>query len=64
MLEAKDDALIDRIKRKGANSLADFLVLADVARLDKAADAGLFRPRRSASLNRDVPANLQESKVL
>ena len=64
LLEAKDDALIERIKREGANSPADVLVLADAARLDKAADAGLFRPSLSASLNRDVPANLRESKGL
>ena len=64
LLEAKDDALIERIKREGANSPADVLVLADAARLDKAADAGLFRPSRSAALNRDVPANLRDSKGL
>ena len=64
LLEAKDDALIERIKREGANSPADVLVLADAARLDKAADAGLFRPSRSASLSRDVPANLRDSKGL
>jgi len=64
LLEAKDDALIERIKREGSNSPADVLVLADAARLDKAADAGLFRPSRSAALNRDVPANLRDSKGL
>ena len=62
LLEAKDDALIERLRNEGANSPADVLVLVDAARLDKAADMGLFQPTRSASLMRDVPANLRDSR--
>lgn len=62
LLEAKDDALIERVKREGSNSPADVLVLADAARLDKAADMGLLRPTPSAALQRDVPLNLRDSK--
>ncbi|MFM7237358.1 MAG: extracellular solute-binding protein [Cyanobium sp.] len=62
LLEAKDDALIERLRNEGANSPADVLVLVDVARLDKAADMGLFQPTRSASLIRDVPLNLRDSR--
>ena len=62
LLEAKDDALIERLRSEGKNSPADVLVLVDAARLDKAADMGLFQPSRSASLMRDVPANLRDSK--
>jgi iron(III) transport system substrate-binding protein len=62
LLEAKDDALIERLRNEGANSPADVLVLVDAARLDKASDLGLFQPTRSASLSRDVPVNLRDSK--
>ena len=62
LLEAKDDALIQRVRSEGAKSPADVLVLVDAARLDQAADLGLFRPSRSATLLRDVPANLRDSK--
>ncbi len=62
LLEAKDDALIERLRSEGRNSPADVLVLVDAARLDKAADMGLFQPARSASLMRDVPLNLRDSK--
>ena len=62
LLEAKDDALIQRVRSEGRNSPADVLVLADAARLDQAADLGLFRPSPSAALLRDVPLNLRDSK--
>ncbi|MCT0207451.1 extracellular solute-binding protein [Synechococcus sp. CS-1332] len=62
LLEAKDDALLERLKSEGKNSPADVLVLVDAARLDAATDQGLFRPVRSAALQRDVPANLRDSQ--
>ena len=62
LLEAKDDALIERLRAEGKNSPADVLVLVDAARLDKAADLGLFRPMPSAALLRDVPLSLRDSK--
>jgi iron(III) transport system substrate-binding protein len=62
LLEGKDDALIERLRTEGKNSPADVLVLVDAARLDKAADLGLFQPARSASLLRDVPLSLRDSK--
>ena len=62
LLEAKDDALIERVRAEGRNSPADVLVLVDAARLDKAADMGLFRPTTSAALRRDVPANLRDGQ--
>ena len=62
LLEAKDDALIERLKSEGTNSPADVLVLVDAARLDFATDQGLFQPSRSAALQRDVPANLRDSR--
>ncbi|MFM7087639.1 MAG: extracellular solute-binding protein [Cyanobium sp.] len=62
LLEAKDDALIERLRSEGESSPADVLVLVDAARLDKAADMGLFQPIRSTSLLRDVPVNLRDSR--
>ena len=62
LLEAKDDALIERLRSEGANTPADVLVLADAARLDKAASLGLFRPSRSAELQKDVPAHLRDAQ--
>jgi len=62
LLEAKDDALIERVRTEGKNSPADVLVLVDAARLDKASDMGLFRSSPSATLMRDVPLNLRDSK--
>ncbi|MFZ9850076.1 MAG: extracellular solute-binding protein [Vulcanococcus sp.] len=62
LLEAKDDALIQRVRSEGSKSPADVLVLVDAARLDQAADLGLFKPMPSATLMRDVPLNLRDSK--
>jgi len=62
LLEAKDDSLIERLRNEGTSSPADVLVLVDAARLDRAADMGLFQPARSAALRRDVPANLRDSR--
>ena len=62
LLEGKDDALIERLRSEGSRSPADVLVLVDAARLDKASDLGLFRPIRSATLLRDVPADLRDSR--
>ena len=62
LLEGKDDALIERLRSEGSRSPADVLVLVDAARLDKAADLGLFQPARSASLMRDVPLSLRDSR--
>jgi iron(III) transport system substrate-binding protein len=62
LLEAKDDALIERLRSEGDKSPADVLVLVDAARLDRAADMGLFQPARSTALTRDVPVGLRDSK--
>jgi iron(III) transport system substrate-binding protein len=62
LLEAKDDALIERLRSEGRNSPADVLVLVDAARIERATSLGLFRPTRSASLTRDVPPQLRDSQ--
>jgi iron(III) transport system substrate-binding protein len=62
LLEAKDDALIERLRSEGPNTPADLLVLVDAARLDKATRMDLFQPSQSATLDKDVPANLRDSE--
>ena len=62
LLEGKDNALIERLQSEGANSPADVLVLADAARLAKAASMDLFQPTRSATLEQEVPANLRDDQ--
>ena len=62
LLDAKDDALIQRLAKEGADSPADVLILADAARLDRATGMDLFQPIESETLNRSVPADLRDSK--
>ena len=62
LLEAKDDALIQRLQAEGSGSPADVLVLVDAARLDRAADLGLFKPLKSPQLLREVPAQYRDSR--
>ena len=62
LLEAKDDALIQRLQQEGENSPADLLILADAARLDRATDMGLFQPIVSEQLETAVPVDLRDSR--
>ena len=62
LLEAKDDALIERLNTEGENSPADVLILADVARLDRAAGMNLFQTVDSDALNQAVPSDLRDSQ--
>lgn len=62
LLEAKDDALIQRLRTEGETSPADVLILADAARLDQATDLGLFQPVRSEKLDAAVPETLRDPK--
>jgi iron(III) transport system substrate-binding protein len=60
LMEGKDNALIERLRREGQRSPADLLVLVDAARLQRASDLNLFQPIRSQALDRDVPASLRD----
>jgi iron(III) transport system substrate-binding protein len=62
LLEAKDDALIQRLQAEGSGSPADVLVLVDAARLDRAADLGLFKTLKSPQLLREVPVQYRDSR--
>ena len=63
LMEGKDNALIERLRREGKRSPADLLVLVDAARLQRASDLDLFQPVRSAALERDVPAALRDPQA-
>ena len=62
LLEAKDDALIERLKQEGQDSPADVLILADAARLERASQQGLFRAIDSKILEQAVPTDLRDSE--
>ncbi len=61
-IEAKGDALIERIKNEGANSPADVFVTVDAGRLWRADQAGLFQPVNSKVLDQRIPSNLRHPK--
>ncbi|MEM9148312.1 MAG: Fe(3+) ABC transporter substrate-binding protein [Pseudomonadota bacterium] len=58
-IEAKADALIERMKAEGANSPADVLLTVDAGRIWRAAEAGLLSPVESTVLDSQIPAHLR-----
>ena len=60
LLEAKDDALIQRLRSEGDNTPADVLILADAARLDRAANLDLFQVVSSNTLKQAIPETLRD----
>ena len=64
LIEAKGDALIERMQAEGESSPADVFITVDGSRLARAVDAGLFQPITSDALNAAVPANLRSSDAL
>ena len=60
LIEAAGISLIERLKREGANSQADVILLVDAARITNAAKANLLQPINSESLKNDVPENLRD----
>jgi len=59
-IEAKEDALIERIRNEGAHSPADVLITTDAGRLWRAQQLGLFQTVDSATLNARVPSNFRD----
>ena len=59
-IEGKADELIERMRAEGANSPADVLLTVDTTRLERAKDAGVLQPAKSAVLEERIPANLQD----
>ena len=60
LIEAAGISLIERLKREGANSQADLILLVDAARITNAAKAGLLQSISSNSLEKNVPSNLKD----
>jgi iron(III) transport system substrate-binding protein len=60
-VEGKEDELIERLKREGANSPADVFLTSDVARLQDAKEAGLFARADSNALGGRVPAAYRDA---
>ncbi|MDH3660877.1 MAG: Fe(3+) ABC transporter substrate-binding protein [Alphaproteobacteria bacterium] len=59
LIEAKGDALIERLVAEGDASPADVFITADASRLSRAVEAGLFQPILSDALSAAVPKNLR-----
>ncbi|MGH1478021.1 MAG: Fe(3+) ABC transporter substrate-binding protein [Geminicoccales bacterium] len=59
LIEAKGDALIERMTAEGGSSPADVFITADGSRIARAVEAGLFQPISSDMLQAAVPANLR-----
>jgi len=59
LIEAKGDALIERMTAEGENSPADVFVTADGSRVARAVGANLFQPIASDALSAAVPENLR-----
>ena len=54
-IEAKENALIERIRNEGARSPADVLITTDAGRLWRAERLGLFQAVRSPTLEQRIP---------
>ncbi|MDX1375947.1 MAG: Fe(3+) ABC transporter substrate-binding protein [Burkholderiales bacterium] len=59
-IEAKEDALIERIRNEGAHSPADVLITTDAGRLWRAQQLGLFQAVHSPTLDARIPANFRD----
>jgi iron(III) transport system substrate-binding protein len=60
LIEAGEDALIERIRNEGARSPADVLITVDAGRLWRAEQAGLFQAVKSPLLEARIPASYRE----
>ena len=60
LIEAGEDALIQRIVNEGAKSPADVMITVDAGRLWRAQQLELFQPVKSAALESRLPASFRE----
>jgi iron(III) transport system substrate-binding protein len=60
LIEAGEDALIERVRNEGTRSPADVLITVDAGRLWRAEQLGLFQPVKSALLESRIPASYRE----
>ena len=64
LVEGKSDALIERLKTEGENSIADVFMAVDAGRLWRAEQAGILQSIESAVLAERIPDNLQHPEGL
>ncbi len=62
LIEATGISLVERLKREGASSKADIILLVDAARISNAAKAGLLQEYRSDKLDKEVPNSYKDPK--
>src|SRR5690554_1793842 len=62
LVSGKAEALLERLKAEGANSPADVLLTADVARLVMAKEAGVLQPVQSEVLEQAIPATYRDDE--
>ena len=60
LVEASGISLVQRLKSEGKNTKADVIILVDAARINNAANAGLFAPIQSSSLIKSVPSRYRD----
>jgi iron(III) transport system substrate-binding protein len=60
LIEASGISLVQRLKSEGKNTKADVIILVDAARINNAANAGLFAPIESSSLEKSVPSRYRD----
>jgi iron(III) transport system substrate-binding protein len=60
LVEASGISLVQRLKSEGKNTKADVIILVDAARINNAANAGLFAPIQSSSLEKSVPLRYRD----
>jgi len=60
LVNAKADALLERLKNEGANSPADVLLTVDVGRLIRAEQAGVLQAVESETLNSLIPSRYRD----
>ena len=59
LISASSDALIERLQREGKRSPADVFITVDAGRLFQAEQKDIFQPIKSATLEKQIPANLR-----
>ena len=60
LLETTGITVVERLKREGANSDADLILLVDAARISNAAKNGLLQSYKSSKLDNDVPIEYRD----
>ena len=63
LIEATGISLVERLRREGANSKADVILLVDAARISNAAKSGLLQSYRSDELDKNVPAAYRDPQA-